>query len=61
MILESGLEPFVPALMERLLPLLMSKNTSRSIPENAAITIGRIALVVPTLLAPNFETFIQPL
>ena len=57
---QSGMEPFIAPLMLRLVPLLSNKQISRSIPENAAITLGRLGLVSPNQIAQEVGNFIQP-
>jgi transportin-1 len=59
--LEAKMEPFIPPLLQRLVPLLQTRQHSRAIPENAAITIGRLALVCPQPILPHLGAFIQPL
>ncbi|ORY34979.1 putative importin beta-2 subunit [Naematelia encephala] len=53
------LEPFVPALVERLVPILLNPKSPKSLSENAAVTIGRLGLTCPALVAPNLSTFAQ--
>lgn len=53
------MKPFVPHIIQRLLPL-MSKQLNRNLLENTAITIGRMGLVAPDIVAPHLEEFIQP-
>jgi transportin-1 len=57
---QSGMEPFIQPLMLRLVPLLSNKQISRSIPENAAITLGRLGLVCPNPIGAEAGNFIQP-
>lgn len=45
--LGSQIAPFVPAMVERLVPVLTSVKASGNLLENAAITIGRLALAAP--------------
>lgn len=52
--------PFIQPLMTRLVPVLLNKNISRALPENAAITIGRLCLIYAEAVAPTIDTFIQP-
>ena len=51
---------FVGPLMERLIPLLLNSRVVRSLTENAAVTIGRLALVCPQHVAPHLGVFIKP-
>ena len=53
------LEPFVPALIQRLVPILLNPKSPKSLSENAAVTIGRLGLVCPALVAPDLGTFSQ--
>jgi len=46
-------------LLERLIALLANEQTPRTLLENAAITIGRLGLVAPDLVAPHMETFVE--
>lgn len=55
----SPFEPFVQALIERLIPILLNTKSPKSLSENAAVTIGRIGLVCPGKVAPNLATFAQ--
>lgn len=54
------IQPFVNALLERLIPLLQSAHTSNSIRENSAVTIGRLGFACPQLVSPHLESFIVP-
>lgn len=53
------LEPFIGDLMNRLLPILLNAKSAKSLCENAAVTIGRLGLVAPGMLAPQLPTFAQ--
>lgn len=53
------MEPYVNPLMAQLVPILIGPSTPRSLKENAAITLGRIGLVCPHLVAPHLDKFIQ--
>jgi transportin-1 len=55
----SPLEPFVPVLIQRLVPILLNPKSPKSLSENAAVTIGRLGLVCPTQVAPMLGTFAQ--
>ncbi|KAI7899319.1 armadillo-type protein [Cokeromyces recurvatus] len=54
------IRPYVDPLLQRLFPLMMNTQTQRTLLENVAITIGRLGLVCPNLVAPHLEGFIQP-
>jgi transportin-1 len=56
---EAEMEPYVAPLIERLVPILLSPKTVRSLSENSAVTIGRLGAVCPTLVAPHLEVFIS--
>jgi transportin-1 len=51
--------PFAPAMMTHLVPLINRLQINRGLLENAAITIGRLGLVAPDVVAVNLEDFIQ--
>lgn len=53
------LEPFVPSLIARLVPILLNPKSPKSLSENAAVTIGRLGLVCPASVAPELPTFAQ--
>ncbi len=55
------MEPYIQPLLQRLVPILHNKGVSRSIPENASITIGRLALVCPNAVAPSLDALMMPL
>lgn len=55
----SALEPFIPILMQRLVPILLNSKSPKSLSENAAVTIGRLGLVCPALVSPGLGTFAQ--
>ncbi|KPV78588.1 uncharacterized protein RHOBADRAFT_10799 [Rhodotorula graminis WP1] len=59
--LQAGadMEPYVNPLMERLVPILISSKAARSLTENSAVTIGRLAIVCPQLVAPHLQVFVQ--
>ncbi|KAJ2790310.1 hypothetical protein H4R21_006540 [Coemansia helicoidea] len=56
---EEHMKAYVNPLLERLVPLLNNENTPLTLAENAAITIGRLGLVCPAMIAPNLEVFAQ--
>jgi len=51
--------PYVQPLIQRLVPILLNPRSPKSLTENAAVTIGRIALVFPDPVAPFLEQFAQ--
>ncbi|RKO95044.1 ARM repeat-containing protein, partial [Caulochytrium protostelioides] len=60
--LQTGAEMahWAPPLLERLIAILCGPPMTRTLLENVAITIGRLGVVVPELIAPHLETFGQP-
>lgn len=54
------IRPYVEELLKRLFPLMVNLQVQRTLLENVAITIGRLGLVCPALVAPHLEMFIQP-
>ena len=53
------MEAYVAPLMQRLVPLLLNAKAARSLTENAAVTIGRLAFVCPQLVAPHLGIFLK--
>ena len=56
---SSALDPFIPSLIQRLVPILLNPKSPKSLSENAAVTIGRLGLVAPATVAPGLPTFAQ--
>ncbi|KAG0237878.1 hypothetical protein BGW41_008304 [Actinomortierella wolfii] len=54
-----GMSVWVQPLLERLIPLLTSDRTARTLLDNSAITIGRLGLVCPQLVGPHLEMFAE--
>jgi transportin-1 len=50
---------WVPTLTQRLIPILLHPKAPRSLHENAAVSLGRIGLEHPQLVAPHLEVFAQ--
>lgn len=50
---------YIEALLSRLVPILRSTRVARSLTENSAVTIGRLALACPQLIAPHLDQFIK--
>ncbi|KAM0793118.1 hypothetical protein ACM66B_000597 [Microbotryomycetes sp. NB124-2] len=59
--LQAGaeMEQWVQPLMERLVPVLLSNKAARSLTENSAVTIGRLAIVCPATVAPHLQVFVS--
>ncbi|KAI8376232.1 armadillo-type protein [Radiomyces spectabilis] len=56
----ADMEPFVKPLLERLFPLLVAPEIPNSLRENAMITIGRLGLACPSIVAAHLPQFIKP-
>jgi len=56
---EPEFHQWVPELVRRLIPILLHPKAPRSLHENAAVSIGRIGLTHPTLVAPHLPEFAQ--
>lgn len=56
---KAGMEVFIPVLMSKLVPLLNSGTTPRSLKENSALTIGRLGLGCPEVVARYLEQFVE--
>ncbi|KAI8911544.1 armadillo-type protein [Gorgonomyces haynaldii] len=54
---QSGMEPWVQPILQQIIPVLLHPNTTQSLRENTAITIGRLGLVVPAQVAPHLSQF----
>lgn len=52
-------QQWVLVLIQRLIPILLHPKAPRSLHENAAVSIGRIGLMHPTIVAPHLEVFAQ--
>lgn len=53
------LEEWVMPLIQRLIPVLLNPKSVKSLSENAAVTIGRLGLVVPDMVAVHLEVFLE--
>ena len=56
----SEMAPWVPHLLQRLIPLLHAEKMPRTLLENSGIALARLGLVCPTAVAPHLNTFILP-
>jgi len=52
-------QQWVNQLIARLIPILLHPKAPRSLHENAAVSIGRIGLMHPLLVAPHLPEFAQ--
>ncbi|PFH50470.1 hypothetical protein AMATHDRAFT_144979 [Amanita thiersii Skay4041] len=50
-------QKWVQPLLEKLIPILLNSRAPRNLHENAALSIGRIGLMHPSLVAPHLDTF----
>lgn len=50
---------FVEPLIQKLIPVLLSTKSVKSLTENSAVTIGRLGLVAPGLVAPHLGVFFE--
>ena len=53
-------KPYIPSLIEVLIPLLQHTLAPDSIHENAMIALGRLGLVCPMEVATHFRYFLKP-
>ena len=53
------MQMWVQPLLSRLVPILLSPHSSKSLSENAAIAIGRLGYVCTDLVAPHLSQFGQ--
>ncbi|KAI8092910.1 armadillo-type protein [Halteromyces radiatus] len=58
--LGNEIQPYVEPLLQRLFPLMVNQSIQRTLLENVAITIGRLGLICPTMVAPHLENFVHP-
>lgn len=56
---EPDFQRWVNPLIARLIPILLHPKAPRSLHENAAVSIGRIGLMHPVLVAPHLGEFAQ--
>ncbi|KAH7907343.1 armadillo-type protein [Hygrophoropsis aurantiaca] len=56
---EPEFQRWVVPLISRLIPILLHPKAPRSLHENAAVSIGRIGLMHPALVAPHLPEFAQ--
>lgn len=55
--LRGHLESHVPLIVECLIRILLNTSTPKSLLENAAVTIGRLGLIFPDLVAVHLAQF----
>jgi len=52
--------PYVPSVLQPLISIINRPHTPKTLLENTAITIGRMGLVCPQLVAPSLNQFVRP-
>eukprot|EP00993_Chasmostoma_nieuportense_P000054 NODE_104_length_3154_cov_167.802775_g97_i0.p1 GENE.NODE_104_length_3154_cov_167.802775_g97_i0~~NODE_104_length_3154_cov_167.802775_g97_i0.p1 ORF type:complete len:897 (-),score=211.37 NODE_104_length_3154_cov_167.802775_g97_i0:408-3098(-) len=57
--IHSEIEPWVAPIVARLVAII-NQNVNRNLLENTGITLGRLGLVCPDLVAPHLGEFVQP-
>eukprot|EP01112_Ceratiomyxa_fruticulosa_P017712 TRINITY_DN5573_c0_g3_i1.p1 TRINITY_DN5573_c0_g3~~TRINITY_DN5573_c0_g3_i1.p1 ORF type:complete len:897 (-),score=174.50 TRINITY_DN5573_c0_g3_i1:289-2979(-) len=57
--LNDEMKPFVQPIIERLIQIMNRLSLHRNLLENTAITLGRLGLVAPEIVAPYLEEFVQ--
>lgn len=59
-ILENGMDPWIQPLLSKLIPTILNRSAQLSLVENTAITLGRLGLCSPALVAPHLGHFCRP-
>lgn len=54
------IQPFIAPAVKQLIIIMTKPNLNRNLLENTAITLGRLGLVAPDLVAPQLEEFVVP-
>ncbi|KAL6045658.1 Transportin-1 [Balamuthia mandrillaris] len=57
--LGTDMKPYAEVFVKRLIPIINQPYLTRALLENAAITLGRLGLVCPDVVAPYLEEFIK--
>lgn len=50
---------FIDPLIQKLIPVLLSPKSVKSLTENSAVTIGRLGLVAPQVVSPHLAVFFE--
>lgn len=58
--LGGDMASFVPSILPPLINIINRPNTPKTLLENTAITIGRMGLVCPGIVAPSLAQFVRP-
>lgn len=54
------IQPYVEPMLQRLFPLMVNPQISRTLLENVAITLGRLGLIFPNVVGQHLAMFINP-
>lgn len=57
---STELHQWIPGLLAKLIAVLRHPKSVKSLSENAAVTIGRLGLVAPQMVAPHLDVFLEP-
>ncbi|PKI85533.1 hypothetical protein MVES_000217 [Malassezia vespertilionis] len=57
---DPALHQWIEPLLAKLIAILRHPKTPKSLSENAAVTIGRLGLVAPQIVAPHLAVFMEP-
>lgn len=57
---DASFHQWIPELLTKLIAILRHPKSVKSLSENAAVTIGRVGLVAPQLVAPHLNVFLEP-
>merc|ERR1740131_637718 len=58
--LGNDMAGYIPAILNPLITIINRPNTPKTLLENTAITIGRMGLVCPGIVAPSLQQFVRP-
>jgi len=58
--LGNDMSGYIPAILNPLITIINRPNTPKTLLENTAITIGRMGLVCPGIVAPSLQQFVRP-
>ena len=58
--LGDGMSVYIPPILGPLITIINRPNTPKTLLENTAITIGRMGLVCPQMVAPSLLQFVRP-
>jgi len=58
--LAGDMAPYIPGILHPLVNIINRPHTPKTLLENTAITIGRMGLVCPNIVAPSLDQFVRP-